>query len=69
MKPIKSYTVRGPCGNDLIVSETVERDQIVLAIRQNDEGGRIATMRLDRTSLDQLDHVLDAMELQKGDPD
>jgi hypothetical protein len=44
----KSITIRGVDGNDIRVSETAERDTIVISIQQNDDAGRIATVRLDQ---------------------
>ena len=48
---IRSFTVRGIDGNDLRISETMERDQVVVAIQQNDDGGRMATVRLTAAQL------------------
>ena len=42
----KSITVLGVDGNHITVSETAERQEVVIAIQQNDEHGRIATARL-----------------------
>ena len=43
----KSITILGVDGNHVTVSETAERHEVVIAIQQNDEHGRIATARLD----------------------
>jgi len=45
---IKGFTIRGADGNDLRISETVERDQVVISIQQNDDKARMATVRLDK---------------------
>lgn len=50
----KSITVRGADGNHITVSETAERREVVLAIQQNDEGGRLATVRLDQQQFEAL---------------
>jgi hypothetical protein len=42
----KSITILGVDGNHVTVSETAERREVVVAIQQNDEHGRIATARL-----------------------
>ena len=42
----KSITILGVDGNHVTVSETAERREVVIAIQQNDEHGRIATARL-----------------------
>ena len=44
----KGFTIRGADGNDLRISETVERDQVVISIQQNDDKARMATVRLDK---------------------
>jgi len=44
----KSFTIRGADGNDLRISETVEREEIVISIQQNDDKGRLATVRLNK---------------------
>ena len=44
----KGFTIRGADGNDLRISETVERDQVVISIQQNDDKARMATIRLDK---------------------
>jgi hypothetical protein len=50
----KSITVRGVDGNDIRVSETAERKEVVVAIQQNDDNGRTATVRLTRPQFDAL---------------
>ena len=50
----KSITIRGVDGNDVRVSETAERQEVVIAIQQNDGGGRIATVRLDESQFEAL---------------
>jgi len=45
---VKGFTIRGVDGNDLRISETVERDQVAISIQQNDDKGRLATVRLDK---------------------
>ncbi len=42
----RSLTIAGVDGNHVTVSETAERREVVVAIQQNDEHGRIATARL-----------------------
>ena len=42
----KSITILGADGNHVSVSETPDRKEVVVAIQQNDEKGRIATARL-----------------------
>lgn len=49
---VKSFGIRGADGNDLRISETVEGDQAVISIQQNDENGRTATVRLDKKQFD-----------------
>jgi len=44
----KGFTIRGADGNDLRISETVERDQVVISIQQNDDKAKLATVRLDK---------------------
>ena len=50
----KSYSIRGIDGNDVAVSETVERKEIVLSIQQNDDRGRVATVRLTKNQWEML---------------
>ena len=50
----KSITIRGIDGNDLRVSETAERDAVVISIQQNSNGGALATVRLDQDQFDSL---------------
>jgi hypothetical protein len=50
----KSITVRGVDSNHITVSETAERQEVVIAIQQNDEGGRIATIRLNEPQFEAL---------------
>jgi hypothetical protein len=50
----KSVTVRGVDGTSITVSETAERQEVVVAIQQNDEGGRIATVRLNEAQFEAL---------------
>lgn len=50
----KSITVRGVDGNHVTVSETAERQEVVLAIQQNDDGGQIATVRLNEPQFEAL---------------
>ena len=52
MKALRSFTVRGTDGNDLTISETHEEDQVVVSIQQNDDEGRIATVRLGRAEFE-----------------
>ncbi len=42
----KTITILGVDGNHVSVSETPDRKEVVFAIQQNDEKGRIATARL-----------------------
>lgn len=50
----KSYTILGSDGNHISASETDEREEVVIAIQQNDEHGRIATVRLNKAQFDDL---------------
>jgi len=54
MKACKSYTILGVDGNHLTIGETIERTAIVVSIQQNDEHGRIATVRLNREQFKEL---------------
>ncbi len=47
-----SFNIRGIDGNDLRISETIERDQVVISIQQNDDKAMIATVRLDKEQFD-----------------
>jgi hypothetical protein len=42
----KTITILGVDGNHVSISETPDRQEVVIAIQQNDEKGRIATARL-----------------------
>ncbi len=42
----KGITIRGVDGNYVTVRETPERCEVVVAIQQNDDAGRLATVRL-----------------------
>ncbi len=54
----KSYTWCGADGNHLTLTETPDRTEILVCIQQNDEHGRLATMRLTREQVDELREVL-----------
>ncbi len=60
----KSITVLGVDGNHISVSETAERREVVVAIQQNDEKGRIATVRLTRPQFDALCGSKYSLEVQ-----
>ena len=47
-KAMVSYTIHGADGNDVSVSETPDYSSVVLCIQQNDDRGRLATVRLDQ---------------------
>ncbi len=51
---MKSFTLAGVDGNHLTLSETMERTEIVVSIQQNDENGRIATVRLNADQFELL---------------
>lgn len=64
----KSFTFMGTDGNHLTFSETAERDAIVVSIQQNDEKGRIATVRIDAAIFDELcrlDSSFDGLECKE----
>ncbi|MCC6366874.1 MAG: hypothetical protein IT165_25410 [Bryobacterales bacterium] len=61
----KSITIRGVDGNDIRVSETAERQAVVISIQQNDDGGRIASVRLDQAQFDALCHTRYSMDFDK----
>ena len=42
----KSFTVSGVDGNEVMVSETADRQHVAITIRQNDGDGPIATAHL-----------------------
>jgi hypothetical protein len=44
----RSINIRAADGNDISVSETAERNHVVISIQQNDEKGQLATVRLTR---------------------
>lgn len=50
----KSFTLMGVDGNHLTLSETLDREAIVVSIQQNDDKGRIATMRLNAAQFELL---------------
>jgi hypothetical protein len=50
----KSFTLLGCDGNHLTLSETLDREAIVVSIQQNDDKGRIATMRLNAAQFELL---------------
>ena len=58
----KSITIRGVDGNDIRVGETAARQEVVVAIQQNDEHGRMATMRLNKRQLAALCDVKYSLE-------
>lgn len=45
---VKGFTIRGVDGNDLRISETIERKEVVISIQQNDDKARMGTVRLDK---------------------
>lgn len=49
----KSYTIRGVDGNDIRVSETSEREEIVVSIQDNTKGG-LCTVRLNGAQFQRL---------------
>jgi hypothetical protein len=61
----KSYTIRGADGNDVTVSETIERLEVVLSIQQNDENGRTATVRLDKDQWEALCRMQYSVEINR----
>ena len=50
----KSYTLLGNDGNHLTLAETLDRSAILISIQQNDEKGRIATVRIDAEQFEAL---------------
>lgn len=50
----RSINIRGVDGNDIRISETAERREIVISIQQNDEHGRVATVLLNAAQFDAL---------------
>ena len=65
----KSVTIRGVDANDIRVSETAERDAVVISIQQNDDGGRIASVRLDQAQFDALCQTRYSMDFEKPPAD
>ena len=59
----KSFTICGADGNHVSISETVERGEVVLTIQQNDERGRLATVRLDREQFRALADTYYSLEI------
>ena len=59
----RSLTVLGVDGNHVSVSETAERQEVVISIQQNDEHGRIATVRLDKDQFEALCHSQYELEI------
>jgi len=62
----KSITIRGLDGNDIRVSETAERQAVVISIQQNEDGGRIASVRLDQAQFESLCHARYSMDFEKA---
>jgi hypothetical protein len=61
---IKGFTIRGADGNDLRISETVERDQVVISIQQNDDKARMATVRLDKEQFEAFFDIRYSIEIK-----
>jgi len=61
----RSVTILGADGNHLTVSETAERQEVVISIQQNDEHGRIATVRLNHEQFDAFCHTKYELDVQK----
>lgn len=59
-----SISVRGVDGNDLRFSETIERKEIVVSIQQNDDGGRLATVLLNKEQFDAIIEAMDRVEVE-----
>ena len=54
-------------GNHLTFSETIERNAIVVSLQQNDEKGRIATVRIDAATFEELcrlDSAFDGLKIE-----
>lgn len=64
----KSYSLAGVDGNHVVLSETAERLEVVLSIQQNDEGGRIATVRLNAEQFAELFGLRYHVELESPEP-
>jgi hypothetical protein len=64
----KSFTVLGADGNHITASETDERKEIMVAIQQNDEHGRIATIRLNQEQFKALCDVKYDLEVNADVP-
>ena len=60
----KSVTILGVDGNHVSVSETIERQEVVVSIQQNDEHGRLATVRLDKGQFEALCHSKYELEIK-----
>lgn len=65
----KSITVRGVDGNDIRVSETAERNEVVVVIQQNDESARVATVRLSHPQFNALCESKYSLELKTDSED
>jgi hypothetical protein len=50
----KSFTVSGQDGSEVTVSETADRKEVVIIIRQHDNGEPVATARLSGPQFDTL---------------
>ena len=64
----KSITVLGVDGNHITVGETAERQEVVIAIQQNDEGGRLATVRLNHDQFEAFCHSKYDLEVLPAPP-
>lgn len=63
----KSFTVLGVDGNHLTFSETIEHTAIVVSIQQNDERGKLATVRLNKeqfSAICGLDSVYNGLQCE-----
>ena len=65
----KSFTVLGVDGNHITVSETTERREVVIAVQQNDEHGRIATIRLNAAQFDALCGTKYSLDVADAEPE
>ena len=60
----RSLTIVGIDGNHISVSETAERREVVVTIQQNDEHGRLATVRLTKDQFEAFCHSQYEMDIQ-----
>ncbi len=61
----RRFNIRGEDGNDLAVSECIERLSVVVSIHQNDDKGRIATVSLNKEQWDAFCDLKYTVDVEK----